>query len=364
MVVIFMCVTVLTSVAVRQVNHADQHSPVCLFFLSIFVAQELTPLFYPQPFFVESPLLPLFPSDDSRLKAENWQMLLANVTTMPILQDSFWEDAWDRFGGSKGDLFVYDREGRLFKFFCNEASSQYILGSCDNRLLDGGLTNATSYEDVKSAVIDAALSNTTERCSDYDDDFYYYYYYYDDWSPPGPPNSSYTWADDDDDDDDRIDINNNIVGGMRDDDIGDHEMPFPKRDDIIVADGPLVPPRFDDDDDDDDDHFTVDDDYDDDRIKKIMERHRHGHNSSGRPAWVYVAAVAVGLSIITSTIVFMNWRKNRLNSSTVMKSSLHGGSTRFTRIPTSEDYQDRGIDMKVTGSQGESWLRDDGYGSL
>jgi hypothetical protein len=43
---------------------------------------------------------------------DNWQAQLYNVTNMPILQDSYWIDAWERFGGGEGDLFIYDADGK------------------------------------------------------------------------------------------------------------------------------------------------------------------------------------------------------------------------------------------------------------
>jgi hypothetical protein len=48
---------------------------------------------------------------DSRLQVDNWQAQLYNVTNMPILQDSYWVDAWERFGGGEGDIFIYDSDG-------------------------------------------------------------------------------------------------------------------------------------------------------------------------------------------------------------------------------------------------------------
>jgi hypothetical protein len=60
---------------------------------------------------------------DSALKEENWQSALAMKVPpfMPILQDIDYLNVWDSFGGMSGDLFMYDRNGRLYAYLCTNS---------------------------------------------------------------------------------------------------------------------------------------------------------------------------------------------------------------------------------------------------
>jgi hypothetical protein len=124
---------------------------------------------------------------------DNWQGKLAEQTVMPILQDEYWTDAWERFGGGEGDIFVYDAQGRLFAVFCSQGHSEYM--ECTDIYPDSveGL-NAVSYKTLKSVAAKAADASAT-RCDNFDDYYYggYATYYNDDDDDSN--------GDDDDDDD-------------------------------------------------------------------------------------------------------------------------------------------------------------------
>ena len=50
----------------------------------------------------------------------NWQApMREQAPGVPILQDEQGVDAWSAFGGGHDDLFVYDRNGRLFAHLCS-----------------------------------------------------------------------------------------------------------------------------------------------------------------------------------------------------------------------------------------------------
>lgn len=76
---------------------------------------------------------------DSRLVEANWQALLAAKTTLPIFQDTDWEDAWENFGGGQGDLFVYDSIGRLYSYICTQSHCDGYSGTV---AVSGGLTSS------------------------------------------------------------------------------------------------------------------------------------------------------------------------------------------------------------------------------
>jgi hypothetical protein len=138
---------------------------------------------------------------DDRLQVDNWQGMLAEQTIMPILQDQYWVDAWERFGGGEGDIFVYDKEGRLYAVFCNEAHSEYM--DCTN-VYDGSVAlDANSYKDLKTVVTKAAESSSEDRCANFDDYFFVVFAMYntDEWDDVG--------FDDDDDDSSMVNPNPN-----------------------------------------------------------------------------------------------------------------------------------------------------------
>ena len=129
------------------------------------------------------------PSDE-RLLPENWQNKIANVTTMPIFQDTDWTDAWENFGGGKGDLFIYDSSGSLYAYICTQSSC--TNGYSATVAVTGGLLNDEGYDMIKDKAIAASENDGEERCADFEDDdtsFYYYYMtyyaddklYYNDW---------------------------------------------------------------------------------------------------------------------------------------------------------------------------------------
>lgn len=117
------------------------------------------------------------PANDKRLRLSNWQQLLIDQTSMPIFQDTEWQDIWEIFGGGHNDIFIYDRNGRLYEYICS-------YETCGDDTL-GELTTASGFDAVKEVAVAAASSNATARCKDFDDDLYtidYYYYYGDDES--------------------------------------------------------------------------------------------------------------------------------------------------------------------------------------
>lgn len=102
------------------------------------------------------------PQDD-RLAYANWQALLADEIDLPIFQDYSPGWTWDEFGGLTGDLFIYDREGRLYRYLCNIDN---IGAQCDTPLIGGGLQDDNSYDTAKNVAIEAADSNDNDRCGE------------------------------------------------------------------------------------------------------------------------------------------------------------------------------------------------------
>jgi hypothetical protein len=139
-------------------------------------------------------------SDDSRLDFDNWQKPLVDLVSIPVLQDREWEDAWDRFGGGQNDIFIYDKEGKLYKYLCS-------VDVCGKDSSIGSLSDKKTYDYVKATALEAIQSNGTSRCANYEypdwdsvyfsDDLFYYYGEWDDddaWQDR-------IWRDDDFDDD-------------------------------------------------------------------------------------------------------------------------------------------------------------------
>eukprot|EP01035_Chromulina_nebulosa_P017359 gene17359-22906_t len=125
------------------------------------------------------------PPNDPRLHASAWQRPFTNLTTIPFFQDKEWQDTWDKFGGGENDIFIYDSQGKLFKYICSSTT-------CGESSI-GTITTATGYEYVKTIAEEAAKGNSTLRCSGFnEDDWYYgyadiadYYYYYGDDAKQG-----------------------------------------------------------------------------------------------------------------------------------------------------------------------------------
>lgn len=122
------------------------------------------------------------PADDDRLDEAHWQGQLSDVISMPIFQDTWWENIWDRFGGGEGDVFIYDTEKRLYAYFCADSDSSRRLQTeelCPT-ILYGGLSNASNYAIVKNAVWEASTSSVTRCMGIHNDDNFYFYYIEDD----------------------------------------------------------------------------------------------------------------------------------------------------------------------------------------
>jgi len=134
--------------------------------------------------------------DDDRLKYVNWQFLLSNGTTMPIFQDTDWEDAWENFGGNANDLFIYDNVGRLYSYVCTSSESSECEGYSATAVIANGLSDSTGYYKIKDLVREAAKDDGDVRCANFEDDYrdFYYWYYHDD-------DQYYRSIDDDYDDD-------------------------------------------------------------------------------------------------------------------------------------------------------------------
>jgi len=101
--------------------------------------------------------------NDERLTYAKWQGLLADAVDLPIFQDYSPGWAWDEFGGLQGDLFIYDREGRLYRYLCNIAN---VGAQCDTPLIGGGLQDDHSYETARNVAVEAAESDSDERCGE------------------------------------------------------------------------------------------------------------------------------------------------------------------------------------------------------
>ena len=182
--------------------------------------------------------------EDARLSMTAWQMHLANVSTMPIFQDTEYDDIWENMGGGEGDIFIYDSEGRLYSYIC---AQDY----CDqDDAIYGNLLNETDYTFIKSQAIEAASSNGTERCSGFEDDDLDYFYY-----NAEEDDTYYAYIDDayfyqtttNDDNDDAVfdDVSYNATSATMDASEGVLDDTINQEDDDIYVD--------DDDDDDDDD---------------------------------------------------------------------------------------------------------------
>lgn len=298
------------------------------------------------------------PSDE-RLKPENWQLLLANKTTMPIFQDTEWEDAWENLGGGHGDIFIYDSSGRLFAYFCNQDSCpEHTVGKGVNATVvpsnRGDLTNATDYETIKAQAIEASKQNGTERCRGYEDDdmdyyyyrddddstfyalddyyYYDYYYYYKDGTTTDPSSSSEAAATDDNDDN-TVDDDAVLPGDMG------YDINLYKDDDLI---------------DDDDPRYY---------------RYRHRRRKMFTSVYVVVTILSVGLLAIGLYVYY----KTRSTSEDLVGVGLGGtGTHKFTRLSTRDDdsMPATGLEVEMRqpqskGPKGDDWNREGvGYGSL
>ena len=67
---------------------------------------------------------------------------LTNVFSEPVFQDTSEVDAWGLHGGGKDDIFIYD-QGLLVTFLPQGGAVSIIL------------SNATGYDNVKSAILEA-----------------------------------------------------------------------------------------------------------------------------------------------------------------------------------------------------------------
>ena len=117
---------------------------------------------------------------DSDLLEKNWQAKLASnlPAYMPILQDLDYLNVWDSFGGQDGDLFVYDKTGRLYAYICTNANI------CDHPIPGNTIAVQSGFDYVLEIAKEAAKSNGTVRCKKYIDaenddlptDYNYNYY--------------------------------------------------------------------------------------------------------------------------------------------------------------------------------------------
>jgi hypothetical protein len=103
------------------------------------------------------------PPGDSRLQFPVWQGLVTQQVDIPLFQDVAPGFVWDAFGGLNGDVFIYDREGRLFSYLCN---IENLGAACTTPLVGGGLKDKNSYNTALSAAYNAAESDSMTRCGE------------------------------------------------------------------------------------------------------------------------------------------------------------------------------------------------------
>jgi len=298
-------------------------------------------------------------STDSALTLEKWQLPLSNVTTMPLFQDTEWDNIWDDFGGGRGDLFIYDGIGRLYTYVSQSPGSSGFPASL------GPITNDTVYSYVKSQAIEAAKSNGTERCKtfkdddnpqpfNYDDVFYYYYYSDDNDDDDDSSKKKKKGDDDDDDDDDDNDDDDKAAAASSTSSSSGATSEATTTDDWWR-------PGL---------HNAGDDDYDDDdtfyKNKKAKKTYKgYGtEKSHGIPSYVTASIIAV-IAFAISAGIFWLRRRYYQNSGTL--STTYG----YGKLPTAEGMgntlpgEQLEVEMRAPGTSPTRGSKDDGsYGSL
>ena len=319
-------------------------------------------------------------STDTALTLEKWQLPLSNVTSIPLFQDTEWDNIWDDFGGGRGDLFIYDGVGRLYSYISETP------GSSGFPAVSGQLTNDSVYSFVKSEALAAAKSNGTERCKTYKDDdnptpinyddVWYYYYYGDD-------DSSKKKKGDDDDSKKKGDDDDSSKKKKGDDDDKDDD----KSADTATGDAASETATAE-----EDDgwrpgmHGTGDDDdYDDDDAfwnnKKTKKTYKgYGTKKGGIPSYIVASLIAVLAFAVSAGIFWL--RRNYLQASgggmsyyspagTGGSSGVGGITHGFMKLPTSDagssslpDNQLE-VEMRAPGVTSPARVKDEGsYGSL
>jgi len=280
--------------------------------------------------------------EDSRLSMTAWQMHLANVSTMPIFQDTEYDDVWENMGGGEGDIFIYDAEGRLYAYICAQSY-------CDeDEAIYGNLLNATDYSFIKSQAIEAAQSNGTERCYGFEDDDLDYFYYTDDDSYYAYIDDAYFYQTDDNDDDDD------------DDDDDDNRFYFYNSTVVASADGVNT-----DDTKKDDDYYYYDDidDDDDDDISNRRRRIRWRKI----PSYVFFF-VLIACSSVIGIGAYARIRSIQNNNNEIKFVHLTGGrGAQYSKLSTL-DSDSMEVEMRhPTGQPNprDDWTKSElGYGSL
>lgn len=327
-------------------------------------------------------------STDSALTLEKWQLPLSNVTSIPLFQDTEWDNIWDDFGGGRGDLFIYDGIGRLYSYISETP------GTSGFPAVTGQLTNDSVYSFVKSEALAAAKSNGTERCKTYKDDdnptpinyddVWHYYYYGDD-----DDSSSKKKKGDDDDSKKKGDDDDSSKKKKSDDDKDDDKSADATTEGDGAATGDAASETAAAEEDDGwrpGMHGTGDDDdYDDDAFwnnKKAKKTYKgYGTKKGGIPSYIVASLIAVLAFAVSAGIFWL--RRNYLQAngggmsyyspagsgggSSGIGSSTHG----FMKLPTSDagssslpDNQLE-VEMRAPGVTSPARVKDEGsYGSL
>jgi len=305
-------------------------------------------------------------STDAALTLDNWQLMLSNVTTIPLFQDTEWDNIWDDFGGGRGDVLIYDGIGRLYSYVSETPGSSGFPAS------GAPLTNDTVYDFVKTQAIAAGRSNGTERCKtfkdddnptpiNYDDVWQYYYYSEED----DDDNSSAKKKSDDDDADDDKSSKKKKSDDDDDDDDDDKDATATSAGDAASAaatDDGWRPGL----------HNAGDDDADDDDVfwsGKHSKKTYKGYGtekSKGIPSYVTASLIAV-LAFAISAGIF--WLRRRYYQENGTVGSTYG----YGKLPMADgsgvvaDTQLE-VEMRAPGVGTASPARgskDDGsYGSL
>ena len=93
-----------------------------------------------------------------------WQQLLASrAPGMPTFQDTKEKMIYDEFGGQHDDLFIYDRNGRLFAYLPSTRTAEVIGGPSVLLSTTQDVTTHAGYRSVRSLAILAAASHPA-RC--------------------------------------------------------------------------------------------------------------------------------------------------------------------------------------------------------
>lgn len=121
---------------------------------------------------------------DPLLNENNWQKKFSSEVEMPLFQDEDELNVWDKFGGYPGDLFIYDRTGRLYAYVCVSPDV------CDHPIPGNSIvTSQEGYDYVLEVMKEAGKAvqqgkNIRTLCERYDegDDGYWGDQYWEVWA--------------------------------------------------------------------------------------------------------------------------------------------------------------------------------------